>query len=150
MRHALPVCALLLGHLTLLLMQPAFAEQWVDQGDLRVHYNAMNSTSLTPEIAHQAGTTRSREQAVLVLSPQQRQVDGRYLSVVAIGTASATSLLGQRQTISLLPVREGDAFYLLGNFGVIDGEFLRLDAEILPEGASAPLKLQFTQQFFRD
>lgn len=143
MRRALLACGLLLG-------LPVHAEQWVDTGNLRVHYSAMNSTTITPEVASQAGITRSRGQAVLVLSPQQRQADGRYRGVAAVGEASATSLLGQRQTITLLPVREGDAFYLLGSFDVIDGEYLRLQAQVLPDGAQSPLRLQFTQQFFRE
>lgn len=147
MRRILLACALLSG---LLLGLPAHAEQWVDEGSLRVHYSAVNSTTITPEVASQTGITRSRGRIVLVLSPQRRQTDGRYLGVAASGEASATSLLGQRQQITLSPVREGDAFYLLGSFDVIDGEFLRIRAQVLPDDAQAPLQLQFTQQFFRD
>ena len=139
---------LMLG--TLLLSTAAQAEQFVDQGEYRIHYNALNSTALTPEVARRFNVTRSRQEALLVLSPQQRDERGQYRPVSAQGEGRARSLLGHVTPLKLRPVREGEGHYLVASFDVLDGEFLNLELSVLPAGADAPIALSFKQQFYRD
>lgn len=127
----------------------AAAEQFVDAGPYRVHYAAINTTALTPDIARQFGVSRTRNEILLVLNAQQ-QVDGRYLPVPATATGTATTLLGHVQKLALRPVREADVHYVVASFQTLDGEFMRIDAQVLPEGANAPLTVKFRQQFYRD
>ncbi len=134
----------------LLLSLGAHAEQFLDQGDYRIHYNALNTTALTPDVARRFGVTRSRQEALLVLSPQRRDEQGHYRPVPAQGEGRARSLLGHVTPLKLRPVREGDAHYLVASFDVLDGEFLNLELKVLPAGANAPIALSFKQQFYRD
>lgn len=140
---------LLLALGALLLGPAVVAEQFQDQGEYRIHYNALNSTELTPEIARRFGVTRSRQEALLVLSPQRRDEQGRYRPVAAQGEGRARTLLGHVTPLKLRPVREGEAHYLVAPFEVLDGEFVRLELSVLPAGADRPIALSFQQQFYR-
>lgn len=139
------VVALLLGMQAVV----AQAEQYVDAGDFRVHYAAVNTTALTPEVARQFGVERTRNRILLVLNAQQR-IDGRHQPVPATASGTATTLLGHVQKLALRPIREGDVHYVVASFETLDGEFMTIDAQVLPAGANAPIQLKFRQQFYRD
>lgn len=136
----------------LLLALPALnahAEQFVDAGGYRVHYAAINTTQLAPEVARQFGVARSAGRVMLVLNAQQA-IDGRYDPVPATATGTATTLLGHVQTLALRPVRESDVHYVIGTFETLDGEYMTVDVDVLPAGANAPVVVRFKQQFYRD
>jgi hypothetical protein len=139
-----------LAVLALLASSAAPAEQFVDRGEYRIHYNALNTTALTPEVARRFGITRTRNEALLVLSPQQRDEQGRYRPVPAQGEGRARSLLGHVVPLKLRPVRDGDSHYLVASFQILDGEFLKLELNVLPSGAGTPIPLAFQQQFYRE
>jgi hypothetical protein len=134
---------------TLLFGLAAHAEQFIDEGPYRVHYAAINTTALTPEVARQFGVSRTRNEILLVLNAQE-QVDGRYVPVPATATGRATTLLGHTQKLALRPVREADVHYVVAAFQTLDGEYMTIDVQVLPEGAEAPLQVKFRQQFYRD
>lgn len=140
----------LAGLCAVLIWGTATAEQYLDHGDYRIHYNALNSTALTPEVARRYGVTRSGQVALLVLSPQQRGTDGIYRPIPAQGKGRARSLLGHLTPLKLKPIRDGDAHYLVADFKILDGEFLKLELDVLPSGAPTPVPLSFQQQFYRD
>ncbi len=127
----------------------ANAEQFVDAGEYRVHYAAMNTTALTPEVARQFGVTRTRNQILLVLNAQQKRAD-RYVPVAATAAGTATTLLGHSQTLALRPVREAEVHYVIATFETLDGEFMTIAADVLPSGSNTPIRVSFKQQFFRD
>ncbi|MEC9363527.1 MAG: DUF4426 domain-containing protein [Pseudomonadota bacterium] len=135
--------------LLLLCSLGAAAEQYVDDGPFRVHYAAVNTTALTPEVARQFGVARTRNEILLVLNAQQR-IDGRYVPVPATASGTATTLLGHVQTLELRAVREAEVHYVVASFQTLDGEFMTIDAQVLPQGANAPLQVRFRQQFYRD
>lgn len=127
----------------------AAAEQFVDAGPYRVHYAAINTTTLTPEVARQFGVSRTRNEILLVLNAQH-SVHGRYRPVPATASGTATTLLGHVQKLALRPVREADVHYVVASFQTLDGEYMTIDAQVLPQGANAPLQVKFKQQFYRD
>ncbi len=139
--------ALLLG---LLLGLPTHAEQFIDSGDYRVHYSAINSTQLTPDVARRFDIARTRGEALLVLNAQRRDADGRYVPIAASASGQARSLIGQVEKLKLRAMREAEVYYVLAPFQVLDGEFLTLELSVLPEGAAAAIPLKFQQQFYRD
>lgn len=127
----------------------AQAEQYVDAGEFRVHYAAINTTQLTPEVARQFGVARTRNQILLVLNAQQN-VDGRYQPVPATAAGTATTLPGHVQKLALRPIREADVHYVIATFETLDGEYMTIDAQLLPSGANTPITVKFRQQFYRD
>ncbi len=132
-----------------LLAGAAQAQQYVESGDYRVYYAAINSSQLAPEIARRYGITAARDVALLTFNAQRRDGE-RWLPVAAGGEARVRSLIGHQRKLPLRSVREQELQTLATSLDFDDGEFLLIEADILPSGANAPLRLNFKQQFYRD
>lgn len=128
----------------------AHAEQFVRDGNYIVHYVALPSTSITPEVAQHFGIQRSGGLSLLVLNAQLETAPGKTTSLSATATGTVTSLIGHVQPLSLKPAREGDVHYVIAQFQAVDQEILKFDLQITPNGASKPIPLKFQQQFYRD
>lgn len=126
----------------------AVAQQAETFGPYEVHYSAINTSMLSPQVAQVYGIQRAGTRAMLNIAVLRAEdsvaVSGRV-------TASATNLTGQRREIEMREVRDQDAIYYIGTFRVHDEENLNFTVEIAPEGHSgAPYALSFRQQFFTD
>ncbi|HEX5694627.1 MAG TPA: DUF4426 domain-containing protein [Arenimonas sp.] len=115
-------------------------------GDLRVHYNAMPSTELEPEVARRHGLTRSANRALLSVSVMRGEL-GTAVGVPARVQAVATNLVGQRLDVRMREVRDGDAIYYLGNASISGKDVLTFDLTVIVEG-EAPITATFKQEFF--
>jgi hypothetical protein len=127
---------------------PANAQQ-VASADLVMHYAAVPSLSLQPEVARQYGLTRSAGRALLNVAIRRQLDGGDSAAVVATVTASATNEAGQRQDLRMREVREGDAIYYLGELRIAEAEGYRFEVEARVDGAPRPLVARFSQPFFR-
>lgn len=132
--------------LALLLALPALAQNSTRAGDLVVHYNALPTTQLTPEIARQNAITRSANRALVNISIRRGRT-GADQAVAGQVRLSATNLAGQRVDLRAREVREGDAIYYLAEARIAGHDTLTFDVEVTVEGA-APIKVQFRQEFF--
>ncbi|MGB0956297.1 MAG: DUF4426 domain-containing protein [Panacagrimonas sp.] len=144
MSRAIIAIALLLTTLT------ARAEQYVEQDGFRVHYAALPTTDLQPEVAKRFGVSRSSRRILLVLNAQRVLADGQTQSVAATGNGNASSLLGHVQKLRLRSEREADVHYLLAQLQALDGEYLNFDLSVTPEGTQRPIGIRFQQQFYLD
>lgn len=115
-------------------------------GDLRVYFNALPSTELTPEIARQYGVTRSANRALLNVSVRRGE-PGADVAVPASVDAVASNLAGQRMDVRMREVRDGDAIYYLGEARINGQDTLSFDLTVTVEG-QAPMRVTFTQEFF--
>lgn len=140
---------LLLALMLLLVSTAGHAEQYVDLGDFRVHYAAINTTDLTPDVARKFNVQRSNKLILLVLNAQQR-VGGRYESVAATASGTATTLLGHVQTLDLRPIREADVHYVIASFETLEAEYMTVDTRVTPAGSTSPITIKFKQQFYQD
>lgn len=127
---------------------PLQAENTLQRGNLVLHYNAVASTSLTPEVARRYAITRAPHRALLNISLQDLQADGRWRSIVARVSVEATNLDGQRQQLTVREIREGDAIYYLAEPRVADPDTLSFALSVLPEGATEAMTVRFQQEFF--
>ena len=131
----------------LLFALPLFAQNSTRSGDLVVHYNAVPTTSLTPDVARQYGITRSANRALVNVSVR-RGSPGADEAVPARVTVAATNLNGQRSDLRVREVREGEAIYYLAEARFQGQETLAFDIEVQAEGAAAPIRASFRQEFF--
>lgn len=114
-----------------------------------VHYNAVTTDFLRPEVAQAHGIVRSRNRVLLNVSIQAKTVGaaaGRALRATV--SARATNLNGQLKTIAMREVRDGDAIYYLGEIPVADKEVLDFTAKVTPEGETRAYTIEFRKQFF--
>ena len=132
--------------LAALLPLPAAAENSMRSGDITVHYNAVPTTSLTPEVARQVGVTRSANRALVNVSIRQGE-PGADRALPGRVELSVSNLNGQRTELRAREVREGEAIYYLAEARVQGNETLTFDLVVTPEGGE-PMRTSFRQEFF--
>lgn len=126
-----------------------WAEQADTFGNFKVHYSAINSTLLQPEVASQYKILRSRYEGVVNIAVQEKSADG-YKGLAASLSGTASNLLGQQQKLKFTEVREGDAVYYLCNFHFSNEETFRFAITVQPENSKLKHTIKFQQQFFTD
>ena len=129
-----------------LLPLTASAQGNIKRGEYTIHYSALPTTLLTPEVARNSGVTRSASRGLLNISVL-RDGSGVGSAVVAEVSAAATNLNGQRQAIPMREVRQGDAIYYLGEPRIDDGGRLDFEVDVTPLGSDAPIRIEFAQEF---
>lgn len=121
-----------------------------DFGDYVLHFNAISTDKLTPEIARQYGIVRSKKRAMLNVSIIQKREGQIGQSVPGSVSASARNLTGQLKNLTLREVREGDAVYYIGDVPVANGETLFFTVDATPINETSRFSVQFSRQFFAD
>ncbi len=146
MRQLLAALALTLP--LALAASPARAEQMQDFGDHVVHFNAVTTDFLSPEVAKAYGIRRSRTRGLLTVSVMRRLVAGATKPVPARVEARAVNLAGQLKRIRMREIREEGAIYYIGEFPLAGSETLDFEIEVRPEGVEHPYKVRFRQRFY--
>ena len=116
-------------------------------GEFTVHYNAMPSTQLTPEIATRYGITRSANRALLNVAVVKGPRATEAVAVPARIEATAINGAGQRQAMNLREVRDRDAIYYLGEARIEERDDLVFELVVTPEGG-APINARYAQSFW--
>ncbi len=129
-------------------MEPADASSR-DFGDHVLHFNAIPTDTLTPEIARSYGITRSANRILLNISILKETEGTLNVPVTGKVSASAVNLNGQAKNLSLREIREGDAIYYIGDVSISGEEALVFSIEAQPTDATgAPLRVRFQRQFY--
>jgi hypothetical protein len=124
-----------------LLSVSAQAEIKKDLGDWEVHYIALTTTFLSPEIARANNIVRSGEIALINISVlDKRTKEAQDLEI----SGTARNLLGTTRKLSFKQVKEGDAIYYLASVPFSHKEVLRFDIDISQGKNKQNLKFQQT------
>ena len=126
--------------------QPAGATN-VDIGDHIVHFSALATDQLPPDVARLYGIVRSPERAMLNVSVL-KEADGK--AVTAEVTVNVVNLTGQLKNVAMRPITEGDAIYYIGETRVANRETLVFALSVKPEGVNVASEVRFQRQFFTD
>ena len=150
MRKTLVICALICNFMALPIT--ALAQQSHEFNDYIVHYNALRSDLLPPQVAQGYGIQRSSTRALLNVTVMKKQPDGgAEMAVPARIDVNATNLTGQRRDVTLREIKDdSDAIYYIGELPVHNLETYQFKLEILPEGETEPLLVDFRQQFYTE
>ena len=129
----------------------AEAQQAQDFGDYVVHYNALNTNFIPPQVAQGYGIKRSSSRALLNLTVLKKVMDNPGTPVSAQVTASGTNLTGQRREIETRELKESEgAIYYIGEFSIHNLETYNFNIEVKVEGEDTPLVVKFRQQFYTE
>lgn len=133
--------------------QPAGAT-FKDIGAHTVHFSAMTTDTLTPEVARTFNVVRSKNRAMLNVSVIRNE-DG--MPVEATVSVKTVNLTGQLKSVSLRKVSEGNpevdefvAIYYIGDTTVANRETLMFDIDVQPEGVETPSRVRFQREFYTD
>ena len=121
-----------------------------DFGGFQVHFNAVRTDELRPEVARAYGIERSANRVMLNVAMLSKAPDGRTSPVDGTVTASARNLNGQLKGLEVRRVQEGDSIYFIGEVGISGSEILVFDIEARPRDGDEPLTMQFKREFFAD
>jgi len=117
-------------------------------GDLEVHYNALTTDELQPDVARTYKIERSKTRGLVTLSVLRKNKLGALTPVPAKLAIYVTNLTQQLANVDMREVKEGTAIYYLGEFRVAPPDTLKFTATI--EVAGEPKhEMTFDQQFFK-
>ena len=137
----------LIGFIALSFISSVNAENMKKMDDINVHYIAINSTFLTPEIAKTYGLERSRYKGLVNISVlDNTQKDTPAKTVIING--KARNDVGQIKSLDFTEVKEGNAIYYLAQVNYANEETIYFDINISDKGKQHNLK--FSQKFYVD
>ncbi|MEW6133808.1 MAG: DUF4426 domain-containing protein [Pseudomonadota bacterium] len=137
-----------LALIPILLVSAAQAEQAQKFGDVEVHYNAMLSTGLLPDVAKNYNIDRSPTRGILTVSVLKKNAMGVARPIPARLTAYMVNLNNQLGDISMREVREGGAIYYLGEFRVVPPNTLKFTVTVEADG-EPKREVTFNQKFYK-
>lgn len=145
-------CATFLFLLTVLIFPlSAAAQQSQDFGEYVVHYNALNTNLIPPQVAQAYNIQRSSSRALLNITVLRKVMDTPGTPVEASITAGASNLTGQRREIEIREIRDPEgAIYYLGELPVHNMETFNFTVNINVAGEAEPLVVKFRQQFYTE
>jgi hypothetical protein len=121
-----------------------------DFGDYVVHFNAVTTDQLMPNIANEYGIVRSKNRALLNVSIQRKQENGGTAAVSGAVAASAVNLTGQLKNLLVREIREENAIYYIAETPVTNGESLIFTIDVTPQNEASRFSVRFQKQFFVD
>ena len=128
----------------------AQAETYRDIGDYVIHYNALPTDVLAPNIARSYDITRSKSRGMLNVAVLKKMAGTPGMPVTASVTAYSTNLNSQIREFDMREIREQNAIYYIGEFGISNQETLTFTITVSPEKTRPPQTLSFTRQFYVD
>ncbi len=128
------------------------AQQSLDLGEYVVHYNALNSNLLPPQMTQIYGIQRSPNRAILIITALNKEENNDLGTPVhAEVTASAVNLSGQRRDIEMREICDlSGAVYYIGVLTAYNLEMFKFTVNLKIEGLEEPAVVQFSQQFFTE
>lgn len=133
---------------TLMVTAGANAEQFVQVGDYEIHYSAVSTRFLTPEVAQANNIPRSANRGLVNVSVRERKEDGSTRLVNASIQGNVSGLTGSQESLSFRTVHDGDATYHLAPFTMQHDEAMRFDLDVRYDRNAAPEPVNFIQRFY--
>jgi hypothetical protein len=121
-----------------------------DFGDYVVHFNALTTDQLTPDVARRYGIVRSANRAILNVSILRKNDDAMGTPVSGSVSASAVNLTGQFKNITVREIAEGNAIYYIGEVAVSHSETLIFSVDVTPINETSRFSFRFMKQFFTE
>jgi|ADGO01.1.fsa_nt_gi hypothetical protein len=120
-----------------------------EQGDYEVHFNALRTDQLTPEVARAYGIQRATNRVMLnvtILKKEAPHTPRR--PVEGTVTVDAYNLNGQLKNLEMRRVSEGEAIYYIGEVSISGHEILVFDISVTPSGESTPIEVKLKREFY--
>jgi hypothetical protein len=117
-------------------------------GPVEIHYNALTTDELLPEVARAYKIERSKTRGLVTMSILKPNKVGALTPVPAKLTVYVTNLNQQLANVAMREIKEGTAIYYLGDFRVAPPDTLKFTATV--EVAGEPKReMTFNQKFYK-
>ena len=122
-------------------------DSFADIGSHVVHFSALSTDQIPPEVARAYGIVRSKNRAMLNVSVLEEDTNAPVSATVTVKTSNLT---GQLKNVIMRKIEEQEAIYYIGEIPVANRETLIFDISVTPEGETEASKLRFQRQFYSD
>jgi len=126
----------------------ALAQGSQEFGDYVVHFNAMSTRFLGPEVASRYGIQRSSSQGLLNVAILKKAADAPAKPVWGRVSGIATSPSGRQMELAVREFKDASAVSYVATFRVTDEETLAFELAVNPENSEETFEIRFDQQFF--
>ncbi len=126
----------------------SYAENSKEFGDYVIHYNAFRSDTISPDVAKQYGLTRASNRVLINIAVLKKVLNTTGKPTSSNVTGHASNLTGQLKNLEFKEITEGNAIYYLADTKISDGEFLKFDIKVIPDGETRAARLRFDKRFF--
>ena len=130
----------------LLITTNAAAEQKQTVGNYEIHYMAVASTFITPEVAKNYGITRSAYNGLINISVLSTSQEGNP-AVAAEISGVANNLLDARKDLEFREIREGNAIYYIAEVPYNDDQEINFKL-VVKHAKKLNTSLVFKQKFY--
>ena len=127
----------------------SYAQQYTQVGDYQIHYSAISTDFLTPEVAQAYGIQRSVGLGLVNVSVLQEQEDGSKLPVSASIDGSVGELSGSsEESLRFRTVRENDTINQISTFTLRHDEPMRFALDVRYDRNAEPETISFVERFY--
>lgn len=121
-----------------------------DFGDYVLHFNAISTDQLTPEVAKAYDITRSRNRALLNVSIIRKAEGTTGQPVAGKVNALIANDTGQVKESTVREIREGEAIYYIADCAVSNAETLVFTVKATPADSNREISVRFTRTFYSE
>ena len=126
----------------------AHAEKAQKFGNLEIHYNALTTDDLLPEVARAYKIERSKTRGLLTISVLKKNEMGVPVPVPAKISILVTNMTQQLSPLTMREIKEGAAVYYLAEFRVAPPDTLTFSGVIETRG-EPKREVKFSQRFYK-
>lgn len=127
------------------------AESFTEDDRYIVHYNAFNSSMVTPAVAEAHNLVRSSHRGMVNITVQRKRGEGQLpINVTAFLEGRVKHLGGTEIPLEFTQINEGDVVYYIGDFLIANGQPLTFDVDVKPGAGHAGFHLKFSQTLYID
>lgn len=138
------LCARLFGLALLFSISlSSFAENVTKFGDYVIHYNALPTNILLPEVARAYKIKRSKNRGMVNIVVQHK---GKGINATVTGTGS--NLNGQLKHFQFNETKDNDVTYYISTFRVTHKEVINFKIIVQPEGSDKSHTINFKKEFY--
>lgn len=127
------------------------AENSKTQSGYAVHYIALSTDVLTPQVARNYQISRSKTKGFVNIAVLKLHDNDISTPVTADIIITAKNFYGQNKKVDLRKISENDgAIYYIGTFSVSSREIVNFKAQIQPRDTAIVIDIKFEQEFYTD
>ncbi|XGA79544.1 DUF4426 domain-containing protein [Halomonas sp. CH40] len=128
----------------------ACAQQYTQVGDYQIHYSAISTDFLSPEVAQTYGIQRSVGLGLVNVSVLQEQEDGSMAPVSASIEGSVGELSGSssEESLRFKTMRENDTINQISTFTLRHDEPMRFVLDVRYDRNAEPETVSFVERFY--
>ncbi|MEE2892326.1 MAG: DUF4426 domain-containing protein [Pseudomonadota bacterium] len=146
--HLRPLSALV-SLLLFLSAGAAQGDQFERFGDLEVHYNVFNSTSISAAMSERYGLKRGETIAYVNVAGRRRREDGTTSAVTLELEGEVANLIGQTRPMDFLLVEEPGAVYYILTTRFSDRETLRFRLQVTDTETNRTYPMEFQKELWK-